>query len=140
MNHAGVFHPGLWAKLRGIQTIAFPDTCLVMPFSETYDAYNNTAENYDATGDPIACRFFVDVGVATSGYEILAQSEVPRNSNWVALPLGTSVNPRARIRITKRQGATISPAEDYEVAAPVITGTSALIVRLRPVDDYIDPA
>ena len=77
--------------------------------------------------------------MATAGYEMLAQSEVPRNSTWIAVPLGTDINPQARVRITKRQGATISPAEDYEVAAPVVIGTTALIVRLRPVDDYISP-
>lgn len=139
MNHAGVFHPELWEKLRGVHSLGYPDACIVMPLTETYDAYNNTAENYDDTATAIPCRFFTGISVATAGYEMLAQSEVPRNSTWIAVPLGTDINPQARVRITKRQGATISPAEDYEVAAPVVIGTTALIVRLRPVDDYISP-
>jgi hypothetical protein len=133
-----IFHPQLWGRLRTVQALAFCDKCRLLVFSEAYDAIGNTAENYTA-GSEIPCRYYTGAAVAAQGYEILAQSEIPRNSTWLALPLGTVVQPMDRIRITERQGADIDPVEDYEVAGFIVTGTTALIVRLRPVDDYINP-
>ncbi len=137
-NQTQVFHSGLWSKLRGVQLLALPDRCRIMDLEETYDDINNAAEDYN-TGGMVACRFFTGESIAAQGYEILAQSEIPRNSTWLALPLGTVVATTARIRITHRQNEAITPAEDYEVASPVVRGTTAVIVRLRPVDDYINP-
>jgi hypothetical protein len=139
MNQTTVFHADLWSRLRSVQTLGLCDACKIGVFSETYDAIHSPAENY-AYGSEIACRVFTDSSIASQGYEILAQSEVPRNSTWVALPLGTSVKEQDRIRITKRQNAAITPNEDWEVASPVTITTTAVVVRLRPVDDYIDPS
>lgn len=138
-QQTAVFHPQLWGKLRTIQALAFCDKCRILVFSETYDDIGNTAENYTA-GSEIACRYFTGAAIAAQGYEILAQSEIPRNSTWLALPLGTTVQTMDRIRITERQGADLDQVEDYEVASPVVIATTAVVVRLRPVDDYINPA
>lgn len=138
-QQTAVFHPQLWGKLRTVQALAFCDKCRILVFSETYDAIGNTAENYTA-GSEIACRYMTGAAVAAQGYEILAQSEIPRNSTWLALPLGTTVRTMDRIRITERQGADLDQVEDYEVASPVVIATTAVVVRLRPVDDYINPA
>lgn len=137
-QRTAVFHPQLWGKLRTIQALAFCDKCRILVFSEAYDDIGNTAENYTA-GSEIACRYMTGAAVAAQGYEILAQSEIPRNSTWLALPLGTTVQTMDRIRITERQGADVDQVEDYEVASPVVIATTAIVVRLRPVDDYINP-
>jgi len=139
MNQTTVFHPQLWTKLRTIQNLGFCDCCKILSFSETFDAINNAAENYTA-GSEIPCRKMTGQQVAAQGYEILAQSEIPRNSSWVALPLDTTVRTMDRVRFTRRQGAALSQVEDYEVASPVERTTTAIVVRLRPVDDYINPA
>lgn len=139
MRRTQVFHSKIWEKLRSVQTLAWSDKCKVLSFSETYDTINNTAENY-VIGSEISCRKATGEWVASQGYEILAQSEIPRNSTYVVLPLGTTVKEQDRIRITELQGADISPEEDWEVASPVTITTTAIVVRLRPVDDYIDPA
>lgn len=142
MNQRGVFHPRLWTKLRALQGYAFPDHCKILVFAEVVDELGNVAENYTASSE-IACRFNVKVDSASQGYEILGQSEIPRNSTFVSFAINSTtsaITEQDRIRITRRQGDPISPNEDYEVASPVIRGTANIVVRLRPVDDYIDPA
>ncbi len=142
MNRGKVFRNQLWAKLRGVQAKAFPDYCRIGVVSGTFDSFNNTAENY-AYGDEIQCRFNVDVSMARSGYEILGQSEIPRNDTFIALPINAvnaAIAEQDRIRITRRNGDAIFPNEDFEVASPVNRGTANIFFRLRPVDDYIDPS
>lgn len=140
MNQRGVFHPRLWDQLRGLQELALPDYCKVGVFTESRDGRGQFVEEYEY-GDEMACRFNVDISMARSGYEILGAAEIPRNDTFIALPINTTttaITEQDRIRITRRQGEAIAP-EDWEVASPVNRGTANIFVRLRPVDDYVDP-
>lgn len=142
MNASQVFHPRLWAKLRGLQAKAFPDYCRVGVFTESRDGRGAFIEEYEY-GDEIACRFNVDISMARSGYEILGAAEIPRNDTFIALPINavtTAITEQDRIRITRRQGEALTTNEDWEVASPINRGTANIFFRLRPVDDYIDPS
>lgn len=137
----GVFHPQLWDRLRDLQALALPDACKIGAYTQSRDTRGGYVENY-IYGDEMACRFNVDISMARSGYEILGQSEIPRNDTFIALPINattTALAEQDRIRITRRQNEAISPNEDWEVASPVNRGTANIFVRLRPVDDYVDP-
>lgn len=133
-NRLGVFHPRLWDELRGVQTVALPDRCQVLAHSESFDAFNNVRHTYTA-GDEIACRYYVQTGVAGGNVELLGDTEVPWGGTSVFLPLGTTVDPADRIRITQRQGEDVTD-EDYEVVGHIFRGTTALIVKIRLVDKH----
>lgn len=141
MNQRGVFHPRLWSKLRSLQALALPDYCRVGTFTESRDSRGQFIEDYEY-GDEMACRFNVDISMARSGYEILGAAEIPRNDTFIALPINATteaITEQDRIRITRRQGEALTTNEDWEVASPVNRGTANIFVRLRPVDDYVDP-
>lgn len=137
MRKPKVFHDNLWDKLRAVQALGFCDKCKILVFSETYDRIGNTIEEFTATTYEIPCRKYTSLSEATGGYEVLGQTEVERNDSWVALPLTTVVKVQDRIRFTELHNADITPQKDWEVASPITQMATALLVRIRPVDDYL---
>lgn len=133
-NRLGVFHPRLWDKLRSVQTNALPDRCRVLTYTKTSDALNRPVVTYPP-GDEIACRYYVQTGVAGGNVELLGQTEVPWSGTSVFLPLDTEITSHDRIKITQREGENVTD-EDYEVVGHIFRGTTALIVKIRLVDKH----
>lgn len=105
------------------------DTCLILAYSATSDDYGNPDPTYTA-GSALACGF-----EPVRPRELQESGEVPVIDARLRLPIGTTLDERDRMRMTKRYGETLSPAEDFEIVGPVMRGPSGLVVGLRLVDD-----
>jgi hypothetical protein len=105
------------------------DTCQVLAYSSTQDAYNVPVATYTA-GSEIACGFG-----RTSPSRGLDRALVPQADAELRLPLGTAVTAQDRIRITQRLGEELDPAEDYEIVGPTWQGPSGLVLKLKKVTE-----
>lgn len=117
------------ARMRAAQNSAMQDTCKIGVYSATDDAYNNPAEAYDYSGDPVAC------GVEhVAPDELQGTGQVPDIDVRLRLPVGTAVKPTDRVRITHRYGEDVID-QDYAIVGPAKCGPTGLVLELRKVTD-----
>jgi hypothetical protein len=116
-------------RMQSSQETAMQDTCQVLAYSSTTDAYNNPVPTW-TPGAAIAC-----------GLEHLDPEEVqdtglvPLIEARVRLPLDTALDAlgRDRIRVTHRYGAALVTAQEFEIVGPPRRGPSGLVVDLHTV-------
>jgi len=110
------------------QATSSNDTCKVLAYSSSTDAYGNPSPTYTA-GSAIACGVkYIKPG------EVQGTGEVPVIHARVRLPLDTTITEEDRVQVTKRYGTAIT-AQTFDVVGPVERGPSALVVNLRLADD-----
>lgn len=123
------FSAGELSRMRDVQESAMQDTCVVLAYSSSADAYGNPTATYTA-GSAISCGLeLVDPD------EEQASGEVPTIDARLRLPMGTTIDERDRIRVTHRYGEALSSAQTFEIEGPVKRGPSGLVLDLRVVDD-----
>ena len=113
--------------LQATQDGAMQDTGCIMAYGEVDDAWGNPETFYTA-GAALACGFR-----PLTPREIQQAGLVPTIAGKLRLPVATVLDPRDRIRITKRYGTTLVPPQDYEVVGPVERGPSGIVVNLQAV-------
>lgn len=120
------FTPTELARMQGTQVSAMQDACIVLAYSATPDRYGNPQPTYTA-GSEIVCGFdpTTDDEVQDSGQVVIADASI-------RLPLGTAIDSRDRIRVTKRFGVAVTPL-DFEVIGMPQRGPSGLVVLVRKV-------
>lgn len=112
-----------------VQEAHMMDTCLIAEPSTTQDDYNNDVETFDwVNAEQSACGFN-----ANPSKEVLNQ--VPASEAVIRLPALTVISNQARVRITKRFGATQSSPVDYEVIGMPRLGPSGYLIWLKKVTD-----
>lgn len=111
--------------MRNAQGDHMNDTCVILAYSATTDEFNMPKAVYTA-GSSMACGFR-----ARTPREVLKRAEVAICDGDIRLPIGTSIDRRARIRITHRHGTALSPAETYEIIGEPLRGPSGLLVLLK---------
>ena len=79
-----------------------------------------------AAGSTIRCRY---VWMDTT--EVLQGAEVQKTNVKIHIPLGTTIVNQDRFRLTKRRGATLSPAEDYEIVGQPRETMADIILSCR---------
>ena len=80
------------------------------------------------TGSAIACG--VTLGMSK---EILHNGQPTMTDGVIRIPIGTSVTGVQRVRVTKRHGETLSPAEDYAVIGSPRRGAVGLQLAVQRV-------
>lgn len=121
---------GEMERMQRVQADHMMDACQILAFSSTEDAYNIPQDSYTARPE-IACGF----GFKQATWrEVQEESEVPITETVFRLPMATAVDPRDRIRLTKRFGETV-PAQDYEIIGEPQRGPSGLVVKVKLVTD-----
>lgn len=120
-------------ELRGAQAAHMPDTCIVQTHSVTQDAHGQEVIDY-ADGLPIACGFgYAPLGVApeverADGTTVTVDAQVR-----LTLADGQGIGTKDRVKLTKRFGTALAPAQVYEVVGPPRVGPSGVVLQLRQV-------
>lgn len=108
------------------------DTCRIAEPAVVEDSYNNPTESWNwTTAVESACGFN-----GNPGRELLNQ--VPDSQAVVRIPIETTLTQRARIRVTKRFGRTITPPITFAVIGQPRQGPSGLLVWLTKITDGTD--
>ena len=118
--------------MRAAQTQSLMDTCVVQTQSVTVDTYGQGIETF-TDGSAIACRFVPSNRVAASEVN-RTTSTITITPATVRLPLGTTVTPKDRVKITKRFGETLGTALIFGVDAVSTQGPTCITVTLKDVD------
>lgn len=117
-------------RMQSTQDTAMQDRCQVGVYTApTSDDYALPVAVY-TYGSAIVC------GVEhVNPQEEHASGEVPVIDARLRLPIGTSIDERNRIKITRRYGSELSTPQVFEIEGPVKRGPSGLVLDLRVVDD-----
>jgi hypothetical protein len=110
------------SQMRETQDDAMQDTCYVLAYSSTTDGYGNPTATYTA-GSALICGVEM-----VRPDEQQASGNVPRVDALIRLPLATALDPRDRIRVSKRYAETVTSV-DYELVGPAKRGPSGLVVE-----------
>lgn len=117
--------------LDDVQTMHMMDTCLLAEPTITTNIYNLPEESFNwNTAKKHECGFD-----GNPSRELLAQ--VPDSQAVIRLPISITITNRARIRITKRHGRTIT-AITFAVIGEPRQGPSGLLVWLTKITDGSD--
>lgn len=114
---------------RATQTDHMMDTVVRQVYSATSNSYNEDIVTYtDQTA--IDCGLDMRPGSErhTSNYTALQYDATMR------LPITTSINPRDRLKVTKRFGETLSTALVFEIVGPIQRGPSGIRLLLKRVE------
>lgn len=120
--------PGELSTMAGTQQAAMMDSCKVLAYSSSPDAWGQPTVTY-TPGAAIACGYSPAGGQATQEVQ-LEDKTLAKVAATVRLPLGTAVATRDRIQITHRFGVVLAGPITLEVAGPVRQGPSGLQVDL----------
>ena len=116
-------------NFRSAQTDHMMDTVVRQIYSATSNSYNEDIVTYtDQTA--IDCGLDMRPGSErhTSNYTALQYDATMR------LPITTSINPRDRLKVTKRFGETLSTALVFEIVGPIQRGPSGIRLLLKRVE------
>ena len=129
MTATNAFSSAELTGLRTAHTDHYNDTCQIGTLSESQDTFGYPAPTY-SYGSAIECGFD-----PTGGREREANDKtVLRSDAQLRLPIGTTVSQKDRVKVISRHGATLSPAETYQVSSIVMRGPSGLLLDLVKVD------
>lgn len=113
------------AKMRAAYIDSMVDVCVIQKYSRTINSF----------GEPVAS--YTDQAQTVCGLEQQSGGEQHRDDltvvTWDAtlrLPYNFSIEPKDRVKITKRFNETITPMV-YEVVAPMELGVTGVQVRLQ---------
>lgn len=120
---------GELAGMKTAQEWHMMDTCQVLAYSQTPDAYNIPSPTYTA-GSTIACG----LGPISFG-EVLAQAEVPAATAEIRLPIATVITSEDRIRMIGRLGTTLGTPEDYEIVGNPRQGPSGIVAQVKRITE-----
>jgi len=105
------------------------DTCTIDRYTDGgTDPYGAPTPTW-VSDDPIACGFHV-----FKVDEVLGQTKVAIAAAQVRLPIGTTLDLKDRITITKRHGVAVDNVS-YAIAGDPVRGPSGLLVDLERVTD-----
>lgn len=130
------FSTGELEALRDTQTGAMLDACQIFDQVEgASDAWGRPEVTYAAResgGEPIefACGYNPH-----ASREALTPTDVPRADAALRLPIGTTIDATARVKITTRDGEALATPPIYEIVGRPERGRSGLVLALRLVTD-----
>ncbi len=119
-------------RMKSTQESAMMDTCVVQTYAAgSQNAYGEYDSPTYTDGLPIACGFAWMTHVSEiEGSERVIVERVPQ----VRLPIGTVVDQKDRIKMTKRFGVTMATPEIFEMIGPPDEGPSGLVAMLKSVE------
>lgn len=115
--------------MQAAQEAHMMDTCTIDVYTDGgADPYGAPSPTW-VSGSPMACGFNT-----TRVEEVLGQTMVEAAEAALRLPIGTAIDPKDRVTITKRHGVAVS-AVQYAVVGTPRRGPSGLVVGLVKVND-----
>jgi hypothetical protein len=104
------------------------DECVRMAWSSSRNSYGEVVESWPSE-TTLAC------GVEMTGGEEKRRADgtVTVVDAVIRLPIGTALDVRDKIRVTKRHGTTLGTALTFEVIGEPMRGVSALVVECRKI-------
>jgi hypothetical protein len=116
------------SDMQACQSSYLMDTCILQTHSASNDSYGQPVATYPDATSAITCGFDPTGGRET----MLPDKTILKTDAVIRLPIATVLDPKDRIKITKRHGVSIT-AEIYQVVGNVQRGPSGLIVDVRRV-------
>jgi len=119
------------ASMRAGFEATMHDMGIVCPYTGTTTATSpepNNPVSWDYTGTAITMGLDMDSRAKYPGSMVPADAE-----GRIRLPHGTAIDQRARIRVTERNGAELSPAWEFEVLGLPRAGMTGIQVWVKRV-------
>jgi hypothetical protein len=104
------------------------DTYVPQVYSETFGSFRESIITYT---DGAAAICGLDMRPGTERHS--SDNTILEYDAIVRLPIGTTPNPRDRIKITKRFGETLATALVFEIVGPIQRGPSGIRLLLKKV-------
>lgn len=117
------------AAMRAAQDLYMMDTCVRQVYSRTFDSYGAPAETYTDQTPALVCGLDMRPGSEQHRQDMTTLEY----DATLRLPIGTAIDEKDRIKITKRFGEAIT-SQVYRVEGPIQRGPSGIRLRLRKVD------
>jgi len=118
------------ANMRTAQDGHMMDTGYIQRRSAAADSFGEMVETFTEDATAILLGLDMRPGSERHGTDMT----VTTYDATARLPIGTSIDVKDKIRVTKRFGETLGTALLYEVSAPVRRGPSGVRVELRKVN------
>jgi len=119
------FSAGDLADMRTTQDAHMLDTCTLQTHSTTRDALGQDVDAW-TDGSSVACGLDMRPGSERRG----AKMTVVEYDATLRLPIGTTVNEKMRIKVTKRFGENIT-TQVFDIVSPIQRGPSGIRLVLR---------
>lgn len=123
-----LFQTAELSRLQTAQNNAMQDTCVIQAYSATFDTYGAPVITF-TDGAPMACGFDPTGGKKNRRVDLTALHV----DATVRLPIGTAVNAKDRIKVTRRFGAWLAAALVFDVQGSPQQGPSGLVLELAKV-------
>jgi head-tail adaptor len=117
-------------SMRAAQDGHMLDTCDIQAISTTTDSFGQVVESWPSDASDIACGLDMRPGAERHG----ADKTVVEYDATVRLPIGTTVDLRSRIRVTKRFNESLSTPLVFGIAAPIQRGPSGVRLLLKRIE------
>lgn len=106
------------------------DECVIMHYAPGTNSHNEDVADYVSDESAIVCGLDMRSGDErhTSMFTALVYDATVR------LPIGTDVDAKGRIRITKRYGETLVDPLTFEIVGPVQEGPSGIRLKLKRIE------
>lgn len=116
-------------NMRATQDIHMMDTGVRMVQSSSVNDFGETIETFTAAVTAIACGLEMRSGNETNQTD----KTVIQYDAVLRLPIGTTIDPKDRWKITKRFGETVTNIT-FQIVSPIQRGASGIRVLLKKVD------
>jgi hypothetical protein len=118
--------------MQAVQAQAMLDACKLLPGSDVEGSYGQEDTTYADTGiSEVACGF--EAATAARGGSIAGVTVELSAQIRLSLTNGAGVTPNHHIKLTKRLGVTLSPAEEYQVVGWPKRGPTCYVVEVQRV-------
>lgn len=120
---------GELGRMVGVATGQMLDACRILAHVEgSKDSYNRPTESYGSPGAEIVCTLLTQT---PNEYQPTGQ-QTPQAAVRLRVPLGTVIESRDRVQVTKRFGRSVTPIT-YRVTGQPIPMVDALEAELEAV-------
>lgn len=118
-------------NMRATQDAHMMDTCVVQAYVQTKNTFNELVETWPADSDALSCGLDMRPGSERHGVD----KTVLNYDATVRIPLGTTPDPRDRLKVTKRHGEALAVPLVYNIIGPVQRGPSGNRLLLKIIEN-----
>ena len=113
------------AAMQATQDSAMQDTCVLLAHTP------GAADNYGMPEEAFTIRVVIPCGLDPTPSREMLNAQAHQYDAQVRLPIGVTINPVDRVRITHRFGVALAQSVLYEVIGQAQRGPSGLVLNLR---------
>lgn len=116
--------------MREVQEGHMMDSCVFQTHAFTADTYNQQVESWTDKAATIDCGLEMRPGSERRNQDMT----VLTYDATLRIPIGTTVDVKERVKITKRHGETLSEALIYDIVGTEQRGASGIRLLLRRIE------